>query len=299
MEDGRGRLIDGTVKDVWGLATFPPPSLIRSLPSAILHPLGSSRPFSRLPATSPFHLPLFTFRPPMRGDEDLPGPERPWDEHDWERFLRRQDRRTEQYLGLVERYADHPDRDRLIAREMGWTHLADASNQSDEDFGEADGIPPTSAEDLEDDALPDDENEVSALFFYEHPLWKEACVLAAEARRVVDPRQRRPPAVETLMARFLHGVNLCSVKIGAVLTDPPGAEARAELGMEIAYLKRALKALTDALDALVALREAGEVPPPDALALQQRVFSVRSGLIECMGQRRDALRREMNREDGG
>ena len=228
-------------------------------------------------------------------DEDLPDPERPWDEHDWERFLRRQDRRTEQYLGLVERYADHPDRDRIIAREMGWTHLTDASDEPDEDLGEADDeIPPGLAADLEDDAEPvAEDNEVPASFFYEHPLWKESCELAVEARRVVDPRQRRPTAVETLMARFLHGVNLCSVKIGAVLTDPPGAEARAELGMEIAYLKRALKGLTDALDALFALREAGELPPPDALALQQRVFSVRSGLIECMGQRRARLRREM------
>ena len=46
-----------------------------------------------------------------------------WDEYDWERFLQEQELRTEKYMELLEKYMDHPQRDEIIAREMGWTHL--------------------------------------------------------------------------------------------------------------------------------------------------------------------------------
>src|SRR5436853_2222492 len=43
-----------------------------------------------------------------------------WDEYDWERFLQQQDQRTEKYMELLEKYIDDPQRDEIIAREMGW-----------------------------------------------------------------------------------------------------------------------------------------------------------------------------------
>ena len=50
-------------------------------------------------------------------DDDFETPEI-WDEYQWERFLQQQDRNTEKYFGLLERYLDHPDRDNIIAKEM-------------------------------------------------------------------------------------------------------------------------------------------------------------------------------------
>ena len=52
-------------------------------------------------------------------DDDFETPEI-WDEYQWERFLQQQDRNTEKYFGLLEKYLDHPDRDNIIAKEMGW-----------------------------------------------------------------------------------------------------------------------------------------------------------------------------------
>ncbi|MEP6956150.1 MAG: hypothetical protein ABI883_04940, partial [Chthoniobacterales bacterium] len=48
-------------------------------------------------------------------------PDRAWDEYEWERFLQQQDHKTEKYMELLEKYLDHPQRDQIIAREMGWT----------------------------------------------------------------------------------------------------------------------------------------------------------------------------------
>ena len=60
------------------------------------------------------------------------GSERVWDEYDWERFLQEQDQKTEKYMQLVETYLDDPQRDEIIAREMGWTQLLEAKDWSAE-----------------------------------------------------------------------------------------------------------------------------------------------------------------------
>ena len=74
-----------------------------------------------------------------------PEPERMWDEYDWERFLQQQDHKTEKYMELLEKYLDDPQRDQIIAREMGWTQLLESKDWSaevdallDEDSSESD-----------------------------------------------------------------------------------------------------------------------------------------------------------------
>jgi hypothetical protein len=56
-----------------------------------------------------------------------------WNEYRWEEFFRESDKRTEKYSRLLDKYMDHPDCDRIIAEEMGWTHLLD----EDDDVNEA------------------------------------------------------------------------------------------------------------------------------------------------------------------
>src|SRR5687768_534540 len=59
-------------------------------------------------------------------------PDRVWDEYEWERFLQQQDHKTEKYMELLEKYLDDPQRDQIIAREMGWTQLIESDSWSDE-----------------------------------------------------------------------------------------------------------------------------------------------------------------------
>src|SRR5947209_16989093 len=40
--------------------------------------------------------------------------------------MRESDARTDKYMKLFEKYEGHPDRDKLVAREMGWTWLEEA-----------------------------------------------------------------------------------------------------------------------------------------------------------------------------
>ena len=52
-----------------------------------------------------------------RGQKD---PAAEWDEHDYEKFLKESDARTDKYMELLEKYGDSHEAEEKIAREMGW-----------------------------------------------------------------------------------------------------------------------------------------------------------------------------------
>jgi hypothetical protein len=90
------------------------------------------------------------------------GGERVWDEYDWERFLQQQDRKTEKYMELLEKYIDDPNRDQIIAKEMGWHHLLDENGKDwsanlDTLFAQRSGK--SAREDADADAADGDEDE--------------------------------------------------------------------------------------------------------------------------------------------
>jgi hypothetical protein len=75
---------------------------------------------------------------------------------------------------------------------------------------------------------------------------------------------------------------LASAKLAAALSD----DDVDEIGMTIAYLKRALKAITVSMEAGAQLLAEGLITPAQHAVLQQRLFEVRDGIITLMGQYR-------------
>src|SRR5438552_8467772 len=53
----------------------------------------------------------------QRGQKD---PEQEWDEHDYEKFLKESDARTNKYMELLDKYGDSDEAEAKIAKEMGW-----------------------------------------------------------------------------------------------------------------------------------------------------------------------------------
>ena len=53
----------------------------------------------------------------QRGQKD---PEEPWDEHDYEKFLKECDARTDKYMELLDKYGDSDEAEAKIDKEMGW-----------------------------------------------------------------------------------------------------------------------------------------------------------------------------------
>ena len=209
------------------------------------------------------------------------GSERMWDEYDWERFLQQQDQKTEKYMQLLETYLDDPQRDEIIAREMGWTQLLDAKDWS----AEVDALLD------EDDEFGMDKAARSGETFEEHSLYRAAFALTIWIDQLFDQSaslQNEPTAV-----RLATHSALASAKLAAALSG----DNVDEIGMTIAYLKRALKAITISMDAAAQLRKRSDlVSPAQHAVLQQRLFRVRDGIITLMGEYRSEWRRRFGSE---
>lgn len=208
---------------------------------------------------------------------------RPWDEHRWERFLQDSDRRTEKFGQLLEKYQDHPDRDAIIAREMGWDA---GSGEDDEDLDEWQRRELEAAargEDEDDDLDADaEEAEYERL---QHPLFQQAQAYVHRLLRLLHGRD--DPAHRSVQEPLVGGAMICAAKLSVLSLGEP----RPELGMIIAYAKRGLKALTDSLGAIEPARRIGLLDPAQARELQAQAFDVRGGIVALMGELRAEFRR--------
>ena len=213
------------------------------------------------------------------------GSEQMWDEYDWERFLQQQDQKTEKYMQLLETYLDDPQRDEIIAREMGWTQLLDPKDWS----AEVDALLDEDVDDEDDFSM--EKAARSGETFEEHSLYRAAFALTIWIDQLFDQSaslQNEPTAV-----RLATHSALASAKLAAALSG----DNVDEIGMTIAYLKRALKAITISMDAAAQLRKLSDlISPAQHAVLQQRLFRVRDGIITLMGEYRSEWRRRFGSE---
>src|SRR5881398_2660827 len=210
--------------------------------------------------------------------------ERMWDEYDWERFLQQQDQKTEKYMQLLETYLDDPQRDEIIAREMGWTQLLDAKDWS----AEVDAL--LDENDVEKNDTDVDHANESGETFQEHHLYRAAFDLTLWIDQLFDRNatlQNEPAAV-----KLATHAALASAKLAAALSG----DRLDEIGMTIAYLKRALKAITTSMNAAAELLSEKLLNGTQHSILQQRLFQVRDGIITLMGEYRAEWRRRFGSE---
>jgi hypothetical protein len=187
-------------------------------------------------------------------------------------------------MELLEKHIDDPDRDEIIAREMGWTQSSSADDWTakvdallDEDWRERE-------EEVGDSERPNES-------FEDHVLYRAAFALTVWIDKLFDQNaslQNEPAAIKVAT----HAA-LASAKLAAALSD----DDIDELGMTIAYLKRALKAITVSLDSAAKLLSEKLIAARQYSVLQQRLFQVRDGIITLMGEYRGEWRRRFGSED--
>jgi len=214
-------------------------------------------------------------------------PDKVWDEYDWERFLQQQDRKTEKYMELLEKYIDHPDRDQIIAREMGWTHLLNDNGERwaeevEELFEEE---MQGALDDDEEEGSPDDEGESEEEDYEVHPLYQAAFALTVWLDQLFD--EREDLQLHHAAVKLSTQAAICSAKLAAALSD----DDIDEIGMTIAYLKRALRAITTGLECASELRDQQLLDRERYGRLNQQLFQVRDGIIALMGEYRAEWRR--------
>ena len=145
-------------------------------------------------------------------------PERAWDEYDWERFLQQQDHKTEKYMELLEKYLDDPQRDQIIAREMGWTQLSHDEEWLEEpEFESLDATAPT-----DDELVQSDEGTARpGETFEDHKLYRAAFSLTIWIDRLFDDHpslQNEPSAVKVAPLRAVYAGPPALIRTGCPRT---------------------------------------------------------------------------------
>ncbi len=212
----------------------------------------------------------------------------PMDEFDWELAFRESDDLTERYAGLFEKYMDHPDREKLIAREMGWDWLDDALDADERGAFDAERED-TADEDVELDPNPltegvdwvrDEDGRVH------HPL-------CARASRVVLEMWRHCKELDLLTEdgnprvseMIFQSQTLCAKLAGAL--NGLAYDLAPDGGFVVASLKRALKYLESALGALREVYTLDLIQAERLDHFRGELFAIRQEMLRLMSRYRE------------
>ena len=214
--------------------------------------------------------------PPCDPDDD-----KPMDEFQWERFMKKSDKRTDKYGKLLEKYMDHPDRDQIVAREMGWNKIPDLfenipeNEPFDFDSDDSDEPIPNPATKGVDWVLDSDGDPV-------HPLQLRATdtvmELWNECRNagLLEEETENHDLSEMLFNGHSVGAKLAGALNGMAY------DRHHDGGFVIACLKRALPYFDDMVQALEKVRK-NEIL--DAARLQRfsdDMFAIRAEIVQLM-----------------
>jgi hypothetical protein len=206
-----------------------------------------------------------------------------WNEFDYEKLLRESDERTEKYGKLLEKYEGHPDQERIVAREMGWSWLEEAL--------EAD----------ERCALPRSEEPEEIAPLEPNPATEGIDWVRDEHRRIKHPLQKR--AFESAMAMWhycddrgllkdsgdadLHEMIFQAQTVGAKLAGALNSLAydEGELrdgGFVVALLKRALSYVHASMAAAEKVAAKGLIDAERLSAFRKEWFEIREEILRLM-----------------
>lgn len=213
----------------------------------------------------------------------------PMNEFEWERKLRESDALADRYGAVMEKYLDHPDRDKLIAREMGWTWLEDALDADDRGVFDEARCEPDDLEPLEPNPLTEkidwirtDDGDIKhplSEFAFETvmTLWHE-CHAAGMIEEDGDAA-----LTDMLIQAQTLSAKLAGALDGLAYDDDP------EGGFIVACLKRALKYFEASFDASNKVREAGTLDDARLQQFRADLFRIRSEVLDLMTRFRSAI----------
>ena len=224
------------------------------------------------------------------------GTEEEWDEFRCEELLRESDARGDKYRRLLEKYLDHPDRDRIIAHEMGWTWIEEALDEETQKplVGE-DVDEPTRADDFlsTESELPAPEPSREGIDWVRdedgdivHPIEKRATdalyALLDELRAAGNPEEQHAG-----LGEFVAHTMTLSAKLAGALGSLARGWDGGESGLTIASLKRALDVLHQALTAAGALGADTPFPAARIAHFRGELFAIREEMLALMAKLRE------------
>lgn len=222
------------------------------------------------------------------------GSEEEWDEFRCEELLRESDARGAKYGELLKKYLNHPDRDRIIAHEMGWTWFEEAldeqaqtqpgdsseANETDDSLATEMELPPPDPSREGIDWVRDEDGDIV------HPIKKRATDmlygLFDELRAAGNPEERHDG-----LGEFVGLIMTLSGKLAGALGSLARGWDDGDSGLTIASLKRALEILHQALAAAGMLGPDTPFPAARIAHVQGELFRIREQMIALMARLRE------------
>jgi hypothetical protein len=218
------------------------------------------------------------------------------DEFEWEKQLQESDAMTKRYMELIETYLDHPEREQIIAHEMGWDGVDGYFGGDDELV--FDSVPFDSDDD--DDTDDDDYIPLEPLAHTEgrdwirsrddkirHPLSDRAATLAMRMWSVCKENglTERDDDGDPDVHAMLFNAQTISAKLAGALDslayddDPDG-------GFVVACLKRSLGYFGQVITNLSIVSQKNLFAPAILQGFRDELFAIRQEVLRLMQQYR-------------
>jgi hypothetical protein len=220
-----------------------------------------------------------------RGQKD---PEAEWDEHDYEKFLKESDARTDKYMELLDKYGDSDEAEGKIAKEMGWLKEqteAEAEEESKriEEMNraceEALNEPPPEPEPHREgiDWIRDKHGHIH------HPLQHRCSESAIKFWKQADKLGLKKTEDEDLQ-QFIFEFQTTGAKLAGALNGIAQDRDFADPSFIVACLKRALDHLHKSQAGLEAVAPKKILPEKMIVEARKELFEIREGILKLMDE---------------
>ncbi len=215
-------------------------------------------------------------------------PEEKWDEHDYEKFLRECDARTDKYMELMDKYGDSDEAEEKIAHEMGWDKEPEDDGEGErlsvEEINaiceEAANAPPPEPDPAREgiDWIRTEDGDVH------HPLQHRCFESAMKFWHRVDELGLDKTQDKDL-EQFIFEFQTTSAKLAGALNSI-AIDSGPDPACTVATLKRALDHLHKSQTGLEALAPKKILPETLVTEARQELFAIREGILRLMDEYR-------------
>jgi hypothetical protein len=226
----------------------------------------------------------------QRGQKD---PEEPWDEYDYEKFMKESDARTTKYMELLDKYGDSEEAEAKIAEEMGWTRGREEEAEEEEDDNDermsveeinaicesAANEPPPEPDPAREgiDWILTEDGEIA------HPL-QHRCFLAAMKYWKQLDELGLDELEDKDLEKFISELQITGAKLAGALNTIAEDRGTVDPPFTVAYLKRGLDHLHKSQSGLEGLAPKKLIPENMLREARQELFELREGILKLMDE---------------
>jgi hypothetical protein len=215
-------------------------------------------------------------------------PEAKWDEHDYEKFLKESDARTDKYMELQEKYGGSPGAEEKIAKEMGW--LKEQTPEEVEEESKRIEEMNRACEEALNEPPPEPEPHREGIDWIrdrhghiKHPLQHRCFESSIKFSKRLEKLGLKKSEDEDLQG-FIFEFQTTGAKLAGALNGIAQGRGFADPAFIVACLKRALNHLHKSQAGLEAVAPKKILPEQMIAEARKELFEIREGILKLMNE---------------